>query len=236
LPASPASAGRPPFIENTLRAIEEARRQGADAVEIDVRACKSGEIVVLHDPDLRRLADDPRHVADLPWSSLKSVDLGGDRAPLLADVADLARSLGLGLNVEIKHDLPDRRAVIAPVAKLLAAYRRSLDSIVSSFDPTTLTLFRAASPEVCVAQLIHESTYHDWAFRLARALRTGGVHVEQTLAVRARCAPFLVDGFVNVWTVNDPSEARRVFELGADAVITDVPGILRASFDSAGPP
>jgi glycerophosphoryl diester phosphodiesterase len=219
-----------PFVENTLPAIEEAKRQGADAVEIDVRACKSGEIVVFHDPELQRLANDPRTIADLAWSTLKQIDLRGERAPLLADVTALARQLGLGVNIEIKHDLPDRRAVVGPVARLLAGLAGSLDVVVSSFDPTTLSLFRAAAPKVCVAQLIHESTYHDWAFRIARALRTGGVHVEGSLAVRARCAPFLADGFVNVWTVNDPREARRVFELGADAVITDVPAALRASF------
>ena len=31
---------------------------------------------------------------------------------------------------------------------------------------------------------------------------------------------------VNTWTVNDPSEARRLAELGVDVVITDVPDQL----------
>src|SRR5215212_5287639 len=114
------------FVENTLRAVEEAKRQGADAVEIDVRACLSGEIVVFHDPDLKRLAGDSREVASVSWSVLQALDIGGDRAPLLEDAARLARELGLGLNVEIKHDLPDRRAVVGPVARLLAPLTGSL--------------------------------------------------------------------------------------------------------------
>ncbi|MBL8740865.1 MAG: glycerophosphodiester phosphodiesterase [Myxococcales bacterium] len=228
-----AGASSGPFVENTLGAIEEAARQGADAVEIDVRACLSGEIVVFHDPDLARLANDPREVARVGWPSLRGLDLGGGRIPLLEDVLALVSDLGLGLNVEIKHDLPDRKAVVGPVAKLLAPRAGSIDLVVSSFDPTTLSLFRFAAPRIAAAQLIHESTYHDWAFRVARALGTA-VHVESTLAVRARCQPFLGDPshrrFVNVWTVNDPGEARRLFDLGVDALITDVPGRLRAAF------
>jgi glycerophosphoryl diester phosphodiesterase len=234
-PGPPLSNAGRPFVENTLRAIEEAKRQGSDAVEIDVRACLSGEIVVFHDPDLKRLAGDEREVARVSWPVLRGLDLGGDHAPLLEDVTALVRELGLGLNVEIKHDLPDRRAVVGPVARLLAPLAGSVDLVVSSFDPTTLSLFRVAAPGICTAQLIHESTYHDWAFRIARVLGAG-VHVERTLAVRARCQPFLGDPthrrFVNAWTVNDPGEARRLFELGVDALITDVPAEILAAFSA----
>lgn len=233
--AREAPASGREVVENTLRAIEEAKRQGADAVEIDVRACQSGEIVVFHDPDMVRLAGDARAVADVSWQELRAVDIGADHVPLLADVAALVRELGLGLNVEIKHDLPDRLAVVGPVAKLLGPVARSVDLVVSSFDPTTLSLFRMAAPRICAAQLIHESTYHDWAFRVAR-LVGAGVHAEGTLAVRARCQPFLGDPthrrFVSVWTVNDPDEARRLFELGVDALISDVPARLLGAFTS----
>ena len=174
-------------------------------------------------------------MAKVSWPTLRAIDIGGDNVPLLADVAALVRELGLGLNVEIKHDLPDRRAVVGPVAKLLSPLAGSIDLVVSSFDPTTLSLFRVAAPRICAAQLIHESTYHDWAFRVARLLGAG-VHVEATLAVPARCRPFLGDPshrrFVNAWTVNDPGEAHRLFDLGVDALITDAPARLMAAFAS----
>jgi glycerophosphoryl diester phosphodiesterase len=32
---------------------------------------------------------------------------------------------------------------------------------------------------------------------------------------------------VNVWTVNDPDELRRLADAGVDAVITDVPDVAR---------
>ncbi len=217
------------FDENTLEAVEEAKRQGADAVEVDVRPCASGEIVVFHDPDLARMAGQRRDVADLPWSELKRVQLArSQRIPLLADVLALTRELGLGLNVELKHDVPQRSLLVAPAAALLRPYATSLDLVVSSFDPTTLVSHRLRLPSVCHALLVHESTYHDWALRIARGLRVG-VHAESSLVVPARAAPALARGFLNAWTVNDAREAARIAALGVDAIITDRPAFLRAA-------
>ena len=38
--------------ENTLKAFDMAAAEGADGVELDVRLCQSGEVIVLHDPTL----------------------------------------------------------------------------------------------------------------------------------------------------------------------------------------
>jgi glycerophosphoryl diester phosphodiesterase len=43
-------------VENTLAAFAAAAAAGADGVELDVRLCATGEVVVFHDADLRRLA------------------------------------------------------------------------------------------------------------------------------------------------------------------------------------
>ena len=55
-----ASADAP---ENTLAAFEEAWRQGARMIELDVQQCASGELVVFHDDELARCtnaATEPR--------------------------------------------------------------------------------------------------------------------------------------------------------------------------------
>jgi glycerophosphoryl diester phosphodiesterase len=51
------------------------------------------------------------------------------------------------------------------------------------------------------------------------------VHPERVLATPERVARWKRAGaLVNVWTVNDPDEARRLAALGVDAIISDVPG------------
>ena len=42
-------------LENSMEAFEKAFQLGADGIELDVRLCKSGEIVVIHDFFLKRL-------------------------------------------------------------------------------------------------------------------------------------------------------------------------------------
>src|SRR6187431_1614466 len=100
------TSGAPPYVfghrgvrgeapENTMAAFDLAATSGADGVELDVRLCRSGELVVCHDADLGRLTRgrDTRRLADLDRAELQRVDVGGGQSiPLLADVLAWAES------------------------------------------------------------------------------------------------------------------------------------------------
>src|SRR5512138_1115210 len=68
-PRAPRAEGRPLVLghrgasadapENTLAAFRLAMAQGADGVELDVWRCATGEVVVVHDEDLTRVAGAP---------------------------------------------------------------------------------------------------------------------------------------------------------------------------------
>ncbi|WP_437643928.1 glycerophosphodiester phosphodiesterase [Sorangium sp. So ce362] len=220
--------GAPP--ENTLAAFAEAAAQGADGIELDVRVCGSGELVALHDPDLARVTQgaDPRAAAALRWDELRQVDLGGDRVPLLSEVLAFARGRRLAVNVEMKRDVPDRAAVALATARLLRAWDPRHPVLVSSFDPVMLASFRVMAPAVPRALLVHRSRYHDAAVRLAPALGVLAAHIERTIASPERIALLKRQGrVINVWTVNDPGEARDLAALGVDGLITDAPRRIR---------
>jgi len=123
-----ASAEAP---ENTLAAFRLAMAQGADGVELDVWRCGTGELVVAHDDDLRRVGGSPLVVRKASLAALRAVDVGswkgerfrGERVPLLAEVLEAVPSAVV--NVELKSArfrLPDL-ALARDVANLL---RRSL--------------------------------------------------------------------------------------------------------------
>src|SRR5688500_4469246 len=83
-----ASRAKP---ENTLEAFREAKAQGADGVELDVRRTRDGAMAVRHDatlPDGRAI-----HELDVP-------DLPGF-VPLLDAVLDACD--GMVVNIEIKN-------------------------------------------------------------------------------------------------------------------------------------
>jgi len=219
---------RGPRPENTLEAFDLAAREGADAIELDVRPTADGKLAVFHDRDLWRVAGDPRPVHEVTLSELRAVS--GIDVPDLGAALDLARARAVGVNVEMKHDVPDRDGLVADVSQAIEHAGRGLELVVSCFDPGMLRAHRARQPGPAHALLVHRSAYQDVALLAARVV-ADGVHVHLTL-VAPRTMARLCKGprFVSVWTVNDLVVGRRAFELGADALITDEPGRLRAAF------
>jgi glycerophosphoryl diester phosphodiesterase len=219
--------------ENTMAAFELAAAHGADGVELDVRLCRSGEVVVIHDPTLARSTGgrDARAVADLDFGDLCKVDVGGGQSvPLLGEVLDWARSRKLLVNVEIKRDVPDRRKAVRATADVMARHRQGGDVMASSFDPWMLAYFGWLLPGVLRGSLFGaDSTFErlqtsGW---LAVLTGSGAVHPERKLVVPERCRKWKKRSkLVNVWTVNEVAEARALAAMGVDAIITDVPGVM----------
>jgi glycerophosphoryl diester phosphodiesterase len=222
--------------ENTLAAFAAAAREGADGVELDARLAASGELVVFHDATLARMTGgaDTRALADLSFAELRRVELpGGERVPLVADALALAREAGIAVNVEIKHDAPDRAALVRAAARLLHVWDPAHAVLVSSFDPAMLAGIRLTLPRVPVAQLVHKNRYSSVATRAA-AFAADAVHIERVIASRPLIDAIRRRGrIVDVWTVNSPVEARDLAALGVDGLITDVPGDVLAALGSA---
>jgi len=215
--------------ENSLAAFELALSQGADGIELDVRPCKSGELVVIHDPDLQRVAGDPRTVAELAASQLNTIDLGGGQAPpLLRQAAALVLGAGKRLNIELKADVPDRQAAARALVDEVSEFSSAeLERVVAScFDRGLAQALGEALPELAVAWLLSPKTPR----HPDDLLGLRGVHPHHSLADAAQVARWHAQGlFVNVWTVNDGAQARRLQAAGVDGLITDdVPRMRQA--------
>lgn len=226
-----ASAEAP---ENTLCAFRLAMEQGADGVELDVWRCASGEVVVFHDLDARRIAGVPLRLPDTPLRALRELDAGawkgdrfrGERIPLLEEVLEALPSARV--NVELKARGRDRRLAGA-AGEVIRRARAAGRVIVSSFDPGLLAAFRGAAPEVACGVLLERRPA--WPLRAAvaiRRLRPEAIHPERSLATAARVRGWRAQGLlVNVWTVDEPAEVARLAALGVDGLITNAPGEVR---------
>lgn len=96
--------------ENTIPALEEAVRQGADAVEIDIRRTQDGHLVLFHDDWLICHQGAGSTIEDLTLTEARSLDVGhrwgqrwnGLRTPLVKDVFSFAKHNNLRLFLDIK--------------------------------------------------------------------------------------------------------------------------------------
>lgn len=214
-------------VENTMAAFGLAADARADGVELDVRTCASGEVVVFHDPSLDRLAGRPGVVATMLWSELRAVEVRGERVPLLDDVLDLCAARGLRVNVELKGDVPSRMALVRAVTTLLG--RRSASELerilVSSFRPEMLFAVRRSFGRVPGAFLFDpENTGLRRSAALLFALRPEGAHPHRSMVDGPHVAAWHRRGmFVGTWTADDPAELRRLDHAGVDGIITNDP-------------
>jgi glycerophosphoryl diester phosphodiesterase len=169
--------------ENTLPALESARRQGASSCEIDVVLSRDGEIVLSHDELLDRTTDGKGPVGEHDLAMLKALDAGawfapefaGTRIPTLTETLERARSLGLGVVVEIK----ERRRVDQITARLrdvLEATQALEEVVLLSFDHRSLLLAKERIPGIRTEIITHAR--HVDIVAVAQAARADSISVE----------------------------------------------------------
>ncbi len=246
------------FPENTLCAFRRALELGADVLEMDVHMTADGHVVVAHDPDGRRMCAVDREIRHTLLKDLKEWDAGagftapdgsrphadkGHRIPTLDEVLEAFPDVPL--NVDLKQSQPDMARAFVSVVRRHGAEPRVT---AASFEDGVLRRVRRlgyAGPtglsrgEVRALLLVP---------RALRALRpVPGDAAQMPLEYKGyrfdtpqfigRCHDLGLR--VDFWTINDPVDAHRLLDLGADGIMTDDPAaiapVFRERFPELGP-
>jgi glycerophosphoryl diester phosphodiesterase len=234
--------GHPPFTsahrgfstaapENTMSALHAAWKTGATVAEIDVRLSHDGELVLMHDRDLRRTTDGRGFLADKSWAELRRLDAGrwfdesfaGERIPSLEEVLLWAKGK-IGILVELKN-FPDRDPRF--VDRLLALFHR-LDAaegaILASFDHPTLADIHRREPEWPI-QMIYHARLTD-PVGAARACGAGFVSLEPEFCLAEDVAALHEAGIAALTTVYSLEDARVFHAMGVDFIEANDAGML----------
>jgi glycerophosphoryl diester phosphodiesterase len=222
LPKVIGHRGAPSYApENTLDSFREARKRGAQWVEIDVKLTADSVPIVLHDSSLKRTTGVDRMAAqtlaaDLPQS-----------VPTFEQAIACFQELGLGCNVEIKP-CEGREAETARVT--VETLRRCWPAqlpppLLSSFKRASLIAARDVAPEFSRAILLGEIE-RNW---LPRAEEVGavGVNTDGSKLTAPRAVEIAKAGYtLSVYTINDGDVARALVGMGVHCVITDAPDVI----------
>ncbi len=230
--------GASEHLENTLAAVEAVVRLGYRYVETDVHATSDGVLLAFHDDRLERVTDGHGRIAELPYSVVGSVRVGG-REPIPRLDELLSSWPDLRVNIDPKDD-----AAVEPLVGVLRRTDALQRVCVGSFSGRRLARVRAAlGTEACTSlgpRGVAALRAVAWRGRALRAL-------ERLVAVEgARCVqvpvrqgriPLVDRRFVDaahrlglpvhVWTIDDPAEMVALLDLGVDGLMTDRPVVLR---------
>lgn len=219
------ASGRSP--ENTLLAFRYAFELGADAIECDVQLSADGAPVIIHDATVDRTTNGTGAVAQLSLERLRQLDAGaGEQIPELHEVLALCRERRKLVNLEVKADSLEQAERIAQVVgEALEAGGYGDLALVSSFWLPALTGLKSAHPHLRTA------TLHSGArWRLlnmitaARATGADAIHPDVRLTSRVLVENAHAAGLqVNVWTVDQPKQMKRLASWGVDGIMTNYP-------------
>ena len=231
--------------ENTFAAFDRGMALDADGLELDVRLSRDGVVMVCHDATLERTTNLRGRLAEFTADELSAADAGhwftadGDRPfrgrghgiPRLDSL--LERYPRARLIVELKDNTVElARAVVAAIRRANAVERVCL----GSFWLRALRAARAIAPELATSAAKEEvrwALYRSWIRWPVTRVPYRGYQVCEIAGATRVVSPRFIEmshraGLpVQVWTVNEEPEARRLLSWGVDALITDRPDVMR---------
>ncbi|HEX4867335.1 MAG TPA: glycerophosphodiester phosphodiesterase [Acidimicrobiales bacterium] len=217
--------------ENTMPAFEQAVRLGYRYLETDVHVTSDGELLAFHDDRLDRVTDASGAISELPWARVREARVDG-REPIPRFEDLLGTWPEVRVNVDPKHD-----DAVEPLAEVLRRTGAVDRVCVGAFSDRRLDRL-----QVLVGARLCRSMGPRQVARLVAASRGlpggGGVtapcaqiptHQGRIPLVTERLvkAAHLRGIQVHVWTIDDPSEMRRLLDLGVDGIMTDRPQVLK---------
>ena len=235
--------GRALGPENTIPAFDAGLAAGADGLELDVHLSSDGEVVVCHDATLDRTTDATGPIAARSAAELArinatlrfGVDLehvwAGERGGIPTLRAVLGRYRDAPVIIEIKTGTPEAARAVVEVVRDVGAVDRVC---VGSFSLIAVQAVRIFEPKIPTSGSRKEgqlALYRSWlglspgrvAYRAFQVPEQAGrLRVVTPRFVRA---VHRANVALQVWTVNEESDMRRLLGWGVDGIISDRPDV-----------
>ena len=231
-----------------MEAFRLAAASGAGGLETDVHMTRDGSVVAIHDDTVDRTTDGAGLVRGMTLAEVKGLDAGSRFTPdggatypyrgrgvRVPEIGEVFREFpNHVVNIEMKEEQPGVEAALLRVIEEEGAQDRAL---VVSGKARPVRRFR----KLCGGRVRTGASAQEIAtfFYLSRLRLTGlfrpPYHALQ-VPVEYRGTPLVTPRFVeaahrlgvrvDVWTIDDPGEMRRLLDLGADAIMTNRPEVL----------
>lgn len=240
------------YPENSLPAFKSAIDLGVDIIETDVHISKDGVIFIWHDEDFYQIDGSRRHVTDYFWDEIKALDIGY----LFVDKNGARPFKGKGHGItkfqnalrefpetRFNVDLKDKkRDLVDGFYKILKEEDAINRVVVASFSSSNLKQIRKLDTRIITSYgkeevlriVILNKLRLTWIIRLLYK------HIPPVIQVPVASGKIKVvtRSFIKslhklgikiqVWTINEKEDMRRLYIKGVDGVMTDDPRTLKS--------
>ena len=213
--------------ENTLAASDLASEAGADAIEFDLHTAGDGNPVLFHDPMLSRTTSGVGPVRRRTVEQLKRLDAGswfgaefaGEKIPAFRDALEHVGDRVARIYAEVKgfRELEDLDRMVRFAAETGQKER----TIFIALNWTLLDRMRWKDASLRIGYIVDDA---ESALRRATGDRSALIDFkaellldDPSLASRARDAGIALAA----WTVDDPSDASRLLQIGVPRITTN---------------
>ena len=231
-----------------MPAFERAMEIGVDALEMDVHLTRDGHFVVAHDDSAQRTSGARVLWRELDLADARRLDVGWGfvdktgRRPFAGKgihVSTFDEVLQRFPDVHINVDLKGEDSV-APMLELISRHNAHERVTLASFQTSTaVAIRRAGYPGETALSQYEVAALFAMPTLLWRPLPFTGSAAQIPThqgPLRFDRAPFIakchsVGLRVDFWTIDEPAEAARLLDLGADGIMTNDPAALSGLFD-----
>lgn len=215
--------------ENTIEAFADALNAGATHLESDTQATKDGHAVLFHDSDLRRVAGIDAQISELTLGEISDIKLtNGGMIPTLHHALEQFPQARFNLDIKTRAAIDP---TIAAIEQLRAHDRVLLSSFANPIRRKALaSLSKPTATSASQSVVIAAYLSHTLLFGIGFGSIVKDVHAFQIPPskgpVKFATKSFIRrlqrhDTEVHFWTINDPSQAQKLLELGADGIVSD---------------
>jgi len=218
------------FPENSLLAFEQAIKQKADAIELDIHFHHaSNEFIVIHDAYVDKLTDAQGHINQLSFDELKELNLGQHQQLITLNQALAFIAGRIDVNIEVKISTPN-----IPLSIICHALHTHLSHavksnnftsqqlIISSFNHQVLLLCKQQMPQYTTAALFGHSPL-DLAL-CTKELKCHYLNIDFDSISKELIADAHQRGLaVWVYTVDRVEDIQHCFDHKIDGIFTNFP-------------
>ena len=202
------------IAENTLESINMAIELNVDGVEIDVFKCLSGELVLFHDKNLKKLTGKSGKIGNLTINDLqKYLVLGKYKIPTLKDVLEKIKK-PLLVNIELKGS-----GAAESTSKIIEDFsKRTLwkkeNFIVSSFNWDELKKFRSINTDIAIGILLDKLGDMNEAIQFGKNINAQSIHPNYRMLNEGTVEKIKKNGFkIYTWTVNNKEDILSLIHI-----------------------